>query len=321
MAEDSNRSSWIKALKVENYGCVRDATLNLTSLHALIGPNDSGKSTLLRALQDVCRSVQGDATVLQMLSPNARLLATIAPSGLKYPVGRGSGTAIPPGWNPEGVRGAFLLRADPDELRKPWHLIPDQHPIAFQNDRGLGLASVIDAITDRQVAERVALDEEVQRLFPTVERIQLKVVSGNKTLGVRLRSGIEVAPERMSEGLLYYLAFAVLRLVQPTGILLVEEPENGLHPARIKEVVGILREISKTRQVVLATHSPLVINELAPDEVTVVTRRTDAGTELTLMKETPHFAERTKVYALGELWVSYADGLLEEPLLGAVKKA
>jgi predicted ATPase len=115
-------------------------------------------------------------------------------------------------------------------------------------------------------------------------------------------------------------AIRLLSYLAPTSFLLVEEPENGLHPARIAEVVTSLRAFSETgTQVVLATHSPLVINELTGDEVSVVTRD-DAGMHVTLIKDTPNFEERSKIYALGELWVSYANGKDEAPLLSAPAK-
>ena len=103
--------------------------------------------------------------------------------------------------------------------------------------------------------------------------------------------------------------------LEPTPLLLVEEPENGLHPARIAEVVRLLRDLSRTTQVLIATHSPLVINELQGDEVTVVTRDPVRGTQVKALSATPNFAERSRVYALGELWVSYANGTDEAPLL------
>ena len=42
---------YVTRLHVEGFGCIQDATFELTPLHALIGPNDSGKSTALRALR------------------------------------------------------------------------------------------------------------------------------------------------------------------------------------------------------------------------------------------------------------------------------
>ena len=77
----------------------------------------------------------------------------------------------------------------------------------------------------------------------------------------------------------------------------------------------VLREISKTTQVLIATHSPLVINALEGDEVTLVTRSPERGTTGVLMKDTPGFEGRSKVYELGELWASYAHGVDEAPLL------
>ena len=41
----------------------------------------------------------------------------------------------------------------------------------------------------------------------------------------------------------------------------------------------------------------------------------EAGTKATRIKDTPGFEERAKVYALGELWLNYANGEDEGPLL------
>jgi len=125
----------------------------------------------------------------------------------------------------------------------------------------------------------------------------------------------------MSEGMLYWLAFAIIQHITPPAILLIEEPENGLHPARIREVMRVLREVSQRTQVLLATHSPLVINELTPDEVTLVTRTPDRGTICTPMTATKNFAERSKIYALGELWLAYADGEFERELVSDAAEA
>jgi len=37
---------FVEAVRIESFGCLRDTQLELTRLHALIGPNDSGKSTV-----------------------------------------------------------------------------------------------------------------------------------------------------------------------------------------------------------------------------------------------------------------------------------
>ena len=56
---------------------------------------------------------------------------------------------------------------------------------------------------------------------------------------------------------------------------------------------------------------------MQPDEVSVLTRTPEKGTSVRLLKDTPNFEQRSKVYALGELWLSYANGIDEAPLFKA----
>jgi predicted ATPase len=77
----------------------------------------------------------------------------------------------------------------------------------------------------------------------------------------------------------------------------------------------VLRKISETSQVVIATHSPLVVNAMKGDEVIVLTRSADTGTQARLLKDTFNYEERSRVYENGELWLSYANGRDEHDLL------
>jgi predicted ATPase len=272
MLSDIMPTEPIERLIIKNYGCIKDVEIRLTRLHAFIGPNDSGKSTILRFIREDIKRSQGQ---------------------------------IP-----------LLLHLTPSDLRAPTYLIPDGETAQFQNDHGRGLPSVYDTIASRDIEGFLRIQSDMRELFPTMKKLQLRNPSNStKALAIELEDGTQVPAEQMSEGMLYYLAFAALSHIEPTSVLLVEEPENGLHPARIADVMRILREISQETQVLIATHSPLVVNELEPDEVSVVTRRPGEGTKVTPIRQTPNFEERSKIYALGELWLSYADGTYEEPLL------
>lgn len=154
--------------------------------------------------------------------------------------------------------------------------------------------------------------DSVRALFPTVKRIAVVPVTRSEvSLEIELTDGTRVRASEMSAGLLYCLAFAAIPHLDPVSALLLEEPENGLHPARIGEVMRLLRAFAERTdtQVFLATHSPLVLNELQPDEISVVTRPSlERGTIVTPLRDTPNFEQRSKVYALGELWLAYCDG-------------
>jgi predicted ATPase len=334
---------FVETVRIQNFGCARDVTLELTRLHAFIGPNDSGKSTVLAAIRTACELIHvGENTLAEQgrLDPRgvygSRITmewGTIAVACVNDPNGRrwliDTSAHRPPQsafsmhvhhspLPPElagPVRGARLVRWDPDAIRKPCELIPEDEPL-FVGERGQRLPAVYDALLSQDRASFNRIEAGVRSHFPTVREIWLPALNrSEKTLGVILRDGTKVAAAEMSEGLLYWLAFAVLPYVAPTGILLVEEPENGLHPSRISEVVKVLRAVSNDMQVIIATHSPLVINELQPNEVTILTRDEKTGTRATRMDRTSHFQQRQQVYALGELWLSFADGVDEAALV------
>jgi predicted ATPase len=315
-----DRTPFVEKVRIQNFGCVRDVTLELTRLHALIGPNDSGKSTVLRAVHSASELVGLPSVEIHTAADKAQHMFELSSGSSKiaffqylnrrewYHYGSLEGLA-------PSFRGANLVRWDPDVIRQSCILILEGNPLVV-GERGENLASIYEAILSRDRSAFTKIEREVQRLFPTVESIWLPTMdSGTKSLGVILKDGTKINSGSMSEGLLYWLAFAVLPYADPTSILLVEEPENGLHPSRIAEVMTILRAISQTTQVILATHSPLVINELRPDEVTILTRDEKTGTRATRMDRTKHFQQRQKVYALGELWLSFADGDAEEALI------
>lgn len=313
----------IHAVHVEGFRCLKDVRFELTDLHAFIGPNDSGKSTLLEAVRhavSIARA-QGAPSKSWTVELGDELVVRASPGrNPSWGLFR-AGVLVKDPQTYLATLGVpahvHLVRLDPDQLRQPTGLIPSSKPeIWFSNERGLGLPAVYDALLNRQLSDFLALQQSVQNLFPTVDAIILDTPDNHtKALAVRLRDGTQVPAANMSEGLLYYLAFAAMQKIARASVLLIEEPENGLHPARIAEVIRVLREIAKDSQVVIATHSPLVVNALQPDEVSVVTRHLETGTKVTPIRATPRFDERVEIFALGELWIAYANGDDEAPLL------
>ncbi|HET7502136.1 MAG TPA: AAA family ATPase [Kofleriaceae bacterium] len=318
---------YIDQLRVRNFRCIVDVTIPLTPLHAFIGPNDSGKSTLLAALAAYPMSVgEPGSEITTGYKRNAitQFWDTDGAAGaIPHEVGvdlkEAQAGKPPPGSVVEVlaklIRPVRVLRLDPDAMREPTYLIPQGSPIAY-DDRGRGLAGVYDALLSRRLDAFLAISKELTTLFPTVRAIQLINASRDtKALSVELVNGKTVDAPRLSEGMLYWLAFAALPYLDSTALLLIEEPENGLHPSRIAEVMRVLRAVSNRTQVIVATHSPLVINELQADEVTLITRTPERGTIATPLTATKNFAQRSRVYALGELWLNYADGDLESELV------
>jgi len=347
----------IDHLRIQNYGCIKDVSLSLSPLHAFIGPNDSGKTTLLDAIS--CLSIHafhagqnqaGPSTPLRQFSSTMNERRSIAPPSILWArlgqdeyrlevvsdgrvrevlgsAGREQSRERVWGNGPGDGRTDFSpllgllplarqVHLDPKALRAPSPLLSSDQELWFNDESGAGLASIYQGLNSRDVDAFVALRDNLRRFFPSVKNLKVLVDrQKNATLQVELKSGKEISANAMSEGMLYFLAFSALSCLDKRGPILIEEPENGLHPARIAEVVRILREVSKTTQVLLATHSPLVINELQGHEVSVITRTIEGGTQARLLRETFNYEERSRFYSNGELWLMHSDGKEEHDLL------
>jgi AAA domain, putative AbiEii toxin, Type IV TA system len=102
-----------------------------------------------------------------------------------------------------------------------------------------------------------------------------------RTLSVTMSDKRPYSASSLSDGTLRFLALAVLSSdPDATGLVCLEEPENGIHPLRIPEMLRLVRELSDAdlsskelasqlglRQVIINTHSPLVVAELLDDEL------------------------------------------------------
>ncbi|WP_200942807.1 AAA family ATPase [Rhizobium sp. Leaf384] len=106
-----------------------------------------------------------------------------------------------------------------------------------------------------------------------------------------------------SDGTLRFIALAVL-LLQPTefrpSVILVDEPELGLHPAAITLLGAMVRQASDKGQVILSTQSPFLLDHFAPEEVIVADR--EDGTSVFTRLESVTLTEWLEDFSLGELW-------------------
>jgi predicted ATPase len=107
----------------------------------------------------------------------------------------------------------------------------------------------------------------------------------------------------LSDGTLRFIALATLFL-QPErfrpSVILVDEPELGLHPYALEVLAALVRQASVTNQVIASTQSSLLLDHFQPEDV-LVADRVDGGTQLTRL-ESPQLAKWLEDYSLGQLW-------------------
>lgn len=107
---------------------------------------------------------------------------------------------------------------------------------------------------------------------------------------------------------------AMLHDPKPPMLTCVEEIDHGLHPYALDRIVERLREATRKTQIIVATHSPALVNRLKPEELIVCERNKDNGESLIPSIESSTVAEmeRTSGLNLGELWFSGSLGGVPE---------
>jgi predicted ATPase len=153
---------------------------------------------------------------------------------------------------------------------------------------------------------------QLSELIPGVQSLQVHQdeTRQQRTLSVTMSDRQRYSASSLSDGTLRFLALAVLSNdPEATGIVCMEEPENGIHPLRIPEMLRLVRGLSDAdlimrnldereglRQVIINTHSPLVVAELPDDEL--------------LMAETVRFkgASFVNFKPLGGTWRTISPG-------------
>jgi predicted ATPase len=136
-------------------------------------------------------------------------------------------------------------------------------------------------------------------------------------------SGQLVPASQASDGTLLILAYlSILYLPKPPRLLLVEEPENGIHPKRLRDILEILRKLVHEQphtQVVLTTHSPYGLDLFKPEEVTLCTKLDTGEIKTTRLSDSPTVLQQLDIFTLGEIWTSEGDMKIAESVKGGAK--
>ncbi len=105
------------------------------------------------------------------------------------------------------------------------------------------------------------------------------------TLQVRFKDGLILPAQSLSDGTLRFLALAILNQdSRSSGLICLEEPENGINPTKITEMVKLLEEMATDtdsavdednplRQVIINSHSPLVVSSVADESLYLATAK------------------------------------------------
>lgn len=147
----------------------------------------------------------------------------------------------------------------------------------------------------------------VQRVAPFFDHFELRPFPANEEK-IRLEwvergSDAYFNAYALSDGTLRFICLATL-LLQPDlpSVILLDEPELGLHPLAITLLAELLNRAAHHTQVVVSTQSVNLVDELEPTDLIVVDREPSSGASVFRRPTQDEAREWLDDYSLGELW-------------------
>ncbi|HWA28807.1 MAG TPA: AAA family ATPase [Lacunisphaera sp.] len=323
----------IAAIHFRNFKALRATAVQLAPFNLLLGPNGSGKTSLIQALLRLrTLAALPAATGAAHRSDGPRIEFRFMPPymDVRVTIGCNADELVCNQLvveHPPGAAGEALWTELRARIRTIRAYLFDHYAMAVPARVGEGtellsngsnLASVLATWQETQPAALVELQGEFLRLMPEYSALEIRAPAGGTIeFGARLREngGDFIAAENLSQGTLYLLAILTLVFAKnPPAVVCLEEADRGMHPRSLREVRDALYRLSYPRdagmdrapvQVIATTHSPYLLDQFRehPEEIVLASKR---GNEASFerLSDRADIMELMKEAHLGDLWYS-----------------
>jgi predicted ATPase len=218
---------------------------------------------------------------------------------------------------------SFLKDSSNLELLSPDKMRSGKKTNYAQNIGGGGeaLAYCIDKMSDK---EKRQLNKSVSDLIGSNIEIQTDDLGTKVKLSIVNKSGKEIPPIdslHISDGLLRIIAFAVMSMekkavflsteasnnVLKNGMVLLDEIENGINPSITERIIFLLRNLVEKsgRQVIITTHSPIIVNDIKPEEIIFLWKNDKSFVFSQKFFDTEEMREALTFLNPGEIWENF----------------
>lgn len=151
--------------------------------------------------------------------------------------------------------------------------VPTPNPILSYD--GENLPAIVDWLQRKHPEKWEIVMSAMRDVLPGLTEINVQYLH-TKRLGVFFQEegfGRPWGVDEVSDGTVQSLVLLVAAVDPRSSFLVIEEPENSVHPWILRVIVNRLREVSKSKNVIITSHSPTLVNLLSPDEIWLISRK------------------------------------------------
>lgn len=317
----------ISVVEFRRFKALRHARVTLKPFNLVIGPNGSGKTSLIEAIQRL--RVLAALPVAEEVTPPSRVGGPEIDFSFDAPdnaiMVRLSCVAettcdllhvFPPraaGWESlrQRLRGMRSYMLDHAVIGRS---TPAGDGDVLRSD-GSNLAAVLLGWRERAPEVWADFSAEVLRILPEFCAVELREEGGRVELALRLEDEGVLPVHELSQGTLYLVALLALAFdPKPPAVMCLEEVDRGMHPRTLREVRDALYRLSHPAsfgmkrdpvQIIATTHSPYLIDLFRdhPEEV-VIAQKQGRSAHFERLSDRADLPELLANGSLGDMWYS-----------------
>lgn len=179
-------------------------------------------------------------------------------------------------------RGVVLFRPDLQQIRKPVTLTKFDHLSENLSGISLLIKHLGDELADSNL---IRFREDLFKITQEFKLVTTPSASVDGQIELKFFTDHgSFDSNEVSDGILYFTAIlAILHQPNPPKVILLEEPENGIHPRRLSEIISLIWKLAEEKgvQFFITTHSPIILDQFSdyPECVWVFDKK-DGVTEI-----------------------------------------